>query len=70
MIPFGLILIPLFLSLFFSLMIIIIGPFLNLNVTSITFFSAGMATSDYIRSKILTDFLGTYGLTVFLGLVK
>ena len=56
LIPFGLILIPLFLSLFFSLMIIIIGPFLNLNVTSILFLSAGMATSDYIRSKILTGF--------------
>ena len=37
-------------------MIIIIGPFLNLNVTSILFLSAGMATSDYIRSKILTGF--------------
>ena len=31
LIPFGLILIPLFLSLFFSLITLLIGPFLNLN---------------------------------------
>ncbi len=56
LIPFSLILIPLFLSLFFSLVILIIGPFLNLNLASIFLFSGGLALSDYIRAKILTGF--------------
>ena len=38
LIPFGLILIPLFLSLFISLTILMIGPFLNLNFSSIFLF--------------------------------
>ena len=38
LIPFGLILIPLFLSLFFSITTLIIGPFLNLNFQSILLF--------------------------------
>ena len=56
LIPFGLILIPLFLSLFFSLVILFIGPFLNLNFVSLLLFSASLGASDYIRSKILTGF--------------
>ena len=56
LIPFGLILIPLFLSLFFSITILIIGPFLNLNFISILLFSSGLSLSDYIRAKILTGF--------------
>ena len=40
LIPFGLILIPLFLSLFFSITIVLIGPLLNLNLQSIILFSA------------------------------
>ena len=40
LIPFALILIPLFLSLFFSIIIILIGPYLNLNYSSILIFSA------------------------------
>ncbi len=56
LIPFGLILVPLFLSLFFSIVILIIGPFLNFNLTSLLLFSGGIAFSDYIRAKILTGF--------------
>ena len=56
LIPFGLILIPLFLSLFFSLVTIIVGPLLSLNLPSIIFFSASLAVSDFIRAKILTGF--------------
>ena len=56
LIPVGLILIPLFLSLFFSLIILIIGPFLNLNIASIFFFSGALAISDFLRAKILTGF--------------
>ena len=56
LIPFGLILIPLFLSLFFSLLFLMIGPYLSLNFSSIFLFSGGLALSDYLRSKILTGF--------------
>ena len=56
LIPFGLILIPLFLSLFFSITTVLIGPFLNLNFQSILFFSASLAFSDYIRNFIFTGF--------------
>ena len=55
-IPFGLIFIPLFLSLFFSLITLVIGPFLKLNFLSILIFSGGLAFSDYLRAKILTGF--------------
>ena len=56
LIPFGLILIPLFLSLFFSFITLLVGPLLNLNFQSIIFFSASLAISDYLRGKILTGF--------------
>ena len=56
LIPFGLILIPLFLSLFFSLVTIVIGQFLKLNFLSILIFSGSLAISDYLRAKILTGF--------------
>ncbi len=56
LIPIGLLFIPLFLSLFFSLVTVFIGPFLNLNFQSIIFLSASLAISDFIRSKILTGF--------------
>tara|TARA_B110000211_G_scaffold210514_1_gene248638 strand:+ start:690 stop:2255 length:1566 start_codon:yes stop_codon:yes gene_type:complete len=56
LIPFGLILIPLFLSLFFSLVTLIVGPFLNLNIISIFFLSGSLAFSDYLRAKVLTGF--------------
>ena len=56
LIPFGLILIPLFLSLFFSLVTLVVGPFLNLNIISIFFLSGSLALSDYLRAKVLTGF--------------
>ena len=56
LIPFGLIFIPLFLSLFFSLTTLILGPVLNLNFASIFLFSGCLALSDYLRAKILTGF--------------
>ncbi len=56
LIPFGLILIPLFLSLFFSIVVLLIGPFLNLNLQSIFLLSGSLAVSDYLRNYILTGF--------------
>ena len=56
LIPFGLIFIPLFLSLFFSLLTLIIGPLLSLNFASIFVFTAGLAFSDFLRAKILSGF--------------
>ena len=56
LIPLGLIFIPLFLSLFFSLTTLILGPVLNLNFASIFLFSGCLAFSDYLRAKILTGF--------------
>ena len=56
LIPFGLILIPLFLSLFFSLITVIIGSFLRLNLGSLFLLSGSLAFSDFIRAKILTGF--------------
>ena len=56
LIPFALILIPLFLSLFVGITILLIGPFLNYNVNSIFFFSGSIATADYLRAKLFTGF--------------
>ena len=56
LIPFGLILIPLFLSIFFSLITLLVGPFLSMSLSSILLFSAVFAFSDYIRDKVLTGF--------------
>ena len=56
LIPVGLILVPLFLSLFFSFVTLLIGPFLNFNLCSILIFSGSLAFSDYLRAKILTGF--------------
>lgn len=54
LIPFALILIPLFLSLFVGLTTLIIGPYLKLNFPSLLIFTAGLAFSDYLRSNVLT----------------
>ena len=56
LIPFGLIIIPLFLSIFFSFITLFIGPLINLNLSSIFLLSGGLALSDYLRAKILTGF--------------
>ena len=56
LIPFAIILIPLFLSLFSGLTTLLIGQFLNYNFTSVLLFSGSFALSDYLRSKVLTGF--------------
>ncbi len=56
LIPFALVLIPLFLSLFFSLLTLSVGPYLSLNFSSILLFSGGLAFFDYLRSFVLTGF--------------
>ena len=49
LIPFALIMIPLFLSLFMGLAILFIGPYLKLNFPSLILFSASLVLSDYLR---------------------
>ncbi len=56
LIPFALILIPLFLSLFLAFIILLIGPYLKFDLPSLLIFSGSLALSDYLRSKILTGF--------------
>ena len=47
LIPFALIFIPLFLSLFVGFVTLLVGPFLNYNFSSIFIFSAALAFSDF-----------------------
>ena len=56
LIPFAIILIPLFLSLFIAIPILIIGPYLKFNFSSLIIFSGCLALSDFLRSKLLTGF--------------
>ena len=56
LIPFSLIFLPLFLSLFMALTILFVGPYLRLNFPSVLLFSGSLAISDFIRAKILTGF--------------
>ena len=56
LIPFALILIPLFLSLFLALTILFVGPYLKFNFPSLFLFSASIAICDYLRAKVLTGF--------------
>ena len=56
LIPFALILIPLFLSLFLAFTTFIIGQYLKLNLPSLIIFSASIAFSDYLRANLLTGF--------------
>ena len=56
LIPFGLIFIPLFLSLFIAIPTLLIGQNLRLNFSSLITFSATLAFSDYLRAKLLTGF--------------
>ena len=56
LIPFALILIPLILSFFMAVTIIIVGPFLKFDFSSLFFFSGSIAFSDYLRSKLFTGF--------------
>ena len=56
LIPFAIVLIPLFLSLFLAFPILLIGSYLNFNFSSLLLFSGILAFSDYLRSQILTGF--------------
>ncbi len=56
LIPFALILIPLFLSLFFGLATFIIGPFAEKNISYVLLFSLIFSIFEYIRGNILTGF--------------
>ncbi len=56
LIPFGLIFIPLFLGLFIAIPILLIGPILRLDFSSLIIFSVTLASSDYLRAKLFTGF--------------
>ncbi len=56
LIPFALILIPLFLGIFMGLTTLIVGQFLSNSFSSILLFSAAIALSDFFRGKVLTGF--------------
>ena len=56
LIPFALILIPLFLSLFSAFTTLLVGPYLKFDFPSLLIFSVSFSLSDYIRAKILTGF--------------
>ena len=56
LIPFAIILIPLFLSLFIAIPVLFIGPYLNFSFSSIFLFSSVLAISEYLRAQILTGF--------------
>ena len=56
LIPFSLILIPLFLGLFFGLSTLVVGSFLKNNFSSMLLFCSSLAIADFLRSKILTGF--------------
>ena len=56
LIPFALVLIPLFLSLFIAFPVSIVGPHLNFNFSSLLLFSGILAFSDYLRTQIFTGF--------------
>ena len=67
LIPFGLILIPLFLSLFFSITTVLIGPFLNLNFNQYFFFCEFSFFQIILEILFLLAFRGSFGLIVFHG---
>ena len=56
LIPIGLIIIPLFLSLFFSMPIILIGSYMDKNISSIILLSLAFAISDFLRATIFSGF--------------
>ncbi len=56
LIPVAIIGLPIFLGLFFGFAILIVGPFLKNNFTSILLFSSSFAFMDYLRAKILSGF--------------
>ena len=56
LIPFAIIFIPLFLSLFVGLITLLVGPYLTLNFSSLLALSASFAFSDYLRAYVFTGF--------------
>ena len=56
LIPFGLVLIPLFLSLFFSLPLLFLGHFIELKISSIILISFLLSSFDFLRSFVFTGF--------------
>jgi len=56
LIPFTLIFIPLFLSLFFGLVVLIAGNFAQKNISFILFFSLIFSLFEFLRGNILTGF--------------
>ncbi len=73
LIPFSLILIPLFLSLFSGLTTLIAGQYLNYNFISILLFSGSLALNDFVRGKILSGFpwnLWSYSLSWFTEIIQ
>ena len=55
-IPFAIILIPLFLSLFFGLVVLAVGPFAEKNISFILFFSLVFSIFEFLRGNLLTGF--------------
>ena len=56
LIPFALLLIPLFLSIFFGLSILIVGVFIEKSISFILLFSLVFSLFEFIRGNILTGF--------------
>ncbi len=56
LIPFAVVLIPLFLSLFTGLTTLIVGQYLSYNFSSVLLFSGSLALTDYVRAKVLSGF--------------
>ena len=56
LIPFALVLIPLFLSLFFGVAILIVGPFIKKSISYILFFSLIFSIFEFLRGNLLTGF--------------
>ena len=56
LIPFAILIIPLFLSLFLGFVTLLVGPFLNYNFSSILLFSGSLAFSDFLRAKLFSGF--------------
>lgn len=56
LIPFALILVPLFLSLFFGLAILLVGAFAEKNISFILLFSLVFSMFEFLRGNLLTGF--------------
>ena len=56
LIPFALILIPLFLSLFFGLAILLVGTFVEKDISFILFFSLVFSIFEFLRGNLFTGF--------------